>query len=326
MEEEEEKADDEAEGAESAEQEQQQAAPSDESSSDSDDDDSVDSIDFEAVAPLPVSRLARACATEFRAEGFTIASGALTAAEVAQTRAVCEEARATNREAHRLDLAPKRLDLLMPAFATAPFGFMHAHAPWMGAVRSLLGDDCYLFTGGVLFNEPGAAGSNVHLDGDHLFERPAPGATAPPPHCLTVFIPLVDVDGATNGTALWPRSHHGVGWEPPEAVSDGCTPGVGVTHRGKAAAPALRAGDALLFDFRLLHRALANGSDHVRPVVYLIIARRWFRDCDNWPDVAVSLAFSRVCLSAGVPEPEEAGSIIGTSSISNAVDDGYVLE
>ena len=70
------------------------------------------------------------------------------------------------------------------------------------------------------------------------------------------------------------------------------------THRGKAIAPALRAGDALLFDFRLLHKALANGTGFLRPVVYLIIARRWFRDCDNWPDVAVSLAFDRVCLSA----------------------------
>ncbi|KAK3281507.1 hypothetical protein CYMTET_10715 [Cymbomonas tetramitiformis] len=290
-----------AEGLVSAEQKQQEAAPSNESSgseSSDDDDDtsSVASIDEEPVAPMWVSRLRSACAAEFLAEGFTIASGALTPAEVAQTRAVCEEARAAAGEAHRLELGPGKLDLLIPAFATEQFKFLHAGAPWMGAVREVLGDDCSLFTGGVLFNEPGAGGGNVHLDGDPLFETPAPGATAPPPHALSVFIPLIDVDGATNGTALWPRSHHGAGWAPPE---DSAPPaGNAVTHRGKAVAATLSAGDALFFDFRLLHRALANGTGDVRPVVYLIIARRWFRDCDNWPDVEVSRAFDLVRLSA----------------------------
>ena len=50
-------------------------------------------------------------------------------------------------------------------------------------------------------NAPGAAAGNVHLDGDHLLATPKPGAAAPPPHCLTVFIPLVDVDGETNVSA-----------------------------------------------------------------------------------------------------------------------------
>ena len=44
----------------------------------------------------------------------------------------------------------------------------------MGAARSLLGEDCVLFTGGVLFNQPGAAVGNVHLDGDHLLGDPNP--------------------------------------------------------------------------------------------------------------------------------------------------------
>lgn len=294
---------------------QQEAAQPEGSSSDLEpsDDESDDDAASEPVTPMRVSRLCRASATEFRAEGFTIAADALTAAELAQMRAACEEARATATEAHRLDLAPGRLDLLMPAFATAPFRFLHAEAPWMDAARSLLGDDCSLFTAGVLFNEPGAGAGNVHLDGDHLFGSPAADTAAPPPHCLTVFIPLIDVDGATNGTALWPRSHHGAGWKPVEAAARGDTPAAGavadapppVARKGEdplqAIAPALRAGDALLFDFRLLHRALANSTCAVRPVIYLILTRRWFRDCDNWPDVAVALSFDRVCLR---PEPE----------------------
>ena len=44
------------------------------------------------------------------------------------------------------------------------------------------------------------------------------------------------------------------------AAVDACTPPTPATHRGKSVAPALRAGDAMLFDFRLLHKALANGG------------------------------------------------------------------
>ena len=147
-----------AEGAAPAEREQKDAAPSDAPASEpetSDDDDSessdgassVASIEAEAAAPLEVGRRRTACAAEFRVEGFTIAAGALTAAEVAQTRAACDAYRATARDAHRLELAPERLDLLMPAFADAElFRFLHARAPWMGAARALLGDDCDLFT------------------------------------------------------------------------------------------------------------------------------------------------------------------------------------
>jgi len=51
-----------------------------------------------------------------------------------------------------------------------------------------------------------------------------------------------------------------------------------------------------------IHQALANGSTSIRPVIYLLLARRWFRDCDNWPDVAVSQAFGRVRLAA-LPTP-----------------------
>jgi hypothetical protein len=90
------------------------------------------------------------------------------------------------------------------------------------------------------------------------------------------------VDGATNGTALWPRSHHGAGWAPPAAGEVAAVEAAGkvgeataeataeaaaeataeaaaetdaaeaasaaaagaATHRGQAISPALRAGDA----------------------------------------------------------------------------------
>ena len=59
-------------------------------------------------------------------------------------------------------------------------------------IPSLLTAHYVLLTTYYLLLTP-SGGGNVHLDGDHLHGCPLPGAAAPPPHCLTVFIPLIDV-------------------------------------------------------------------------------------------------------------------------------------
>ena len=45
------------------------------------------------------------------------------------------------------------------------------------------------------------------------------------------------------------------------------------------------AGDAIIFDYRTLHRGTANVSQppHDRPLLCLVFARRWFMDADNYP-------------------------------------------
>ena len=47
-------------------------------------------------------------------------------------------------------------------------------------------------------------------------------------------------------------------------------------------APALRAGELLLFDFRVMHRGRANHSAARRPVGYVVFARRGVRDLHNF--------------------------------------------
>jgi hypothetical protein len=46
--------------------------------------------------------------------------------------------------------------------------------------------------------------------------------------------------------------------------------------------PVADVGDCLLVDYRLLHMGMANRSDNVRPILYNIYQRPWFRDSKNY--------------------------------------------
>lgn len=249
-----------------------------------------------------------------RHEGFALQPRALTARHVAQCRATCASALAS--PGHCVEPAPGHYDVLVPEFAAARFGFLHAGAPWMSTVRALMGDDCVICAGGVLDVDPGAAAGEAHRGGSHLLEEPLPGAAAAAPHCMTVLIPLVDVDGEANGTALWPRSHHGEGWSPPAAGPPACASSPasetsdaavapascsrGTGNPTAAVSPALRAGDALLVDLRLLRLVLSNKTAARRPMAYLLLARPWFRaEVRHRPaDIDVASVFARVALAA----------------------------
>ena len=128
-------------------------------------------------------------ATEVRHEGFALQPRALAARQVAQCRAACAAAHGGASPG----CSAGRYDVPVPAFAGPDFGFLHAGAPWMSAARALLGDGCVLLTGGVLDTDPGAEAGEAHRGGSHLLEEPLPGASAAPPHCIAVFIPLSQV-------------------------------------------------------------------------------------------------------------------------------------
>ncbi len=60
--------------------------------------------------------------------------------------------------------------------------------------------------------------------------------------------------------------------------------------------PVVPAGGCLLMDYRLLHGGTANCSDTVRPLLYVIYHRPWFRDYVNFqkqPAVRMSRAEAR---------------------------------
>ena len=145
-------------------------------------------------------------AAEVRREGFTVQPRALAARQVARCRAACPAAHDCCLAGFGVQHSPGHYDVLVPGFAGPRFGFLHAGAPWMGTARALLGDGCALLAAGVLDSDPGAAAGEARHGSAHLLEEPLAGAAASPPHCIAVLIPLVDLGGETNGTAVWPRS------------------------------------------------------------------------------------------------------------------------
>ena len=99
---------------------------------------------------------------------------------------------------------------------------------------------------------------------------------------VTCFVPLVDVHRRNGPTELRPGSH---------AAGDVYAFGRWLDAgdpRVACVAPELRAGEVLLFDYRVSHRGRANRSDAPRPVMYIVYSvRPGVRDRHNflawWP-------------------------------------------
>lgn len=83
---------------------------------------------------------------------------------------------------------------------------------------------------------------------------------------LNLFIPLVDIEPETDGTQFWPGSHLD------EAAADRApvlTEDAAVMAR--MVSPGCAAGGLLCFDYRCIHRGLAN-ANRERAVAYIVIA------------------------------------------------------
>ena len=121
------------------------------------------------------------------------------------------------------------------------------------------GSAARLCMSGVVTSRPGAALQDWHDDG-------AAGL-------YTVFVPLVDVDANADGTEFYPASHVADAGAR-DAVRAGAAP-------PSTEAPAALAGQPLVFDYRVLHRGLANPSRE-RAVAYLVLATDGAYDGQNF--------------------------------------------
>jgi hypothetical protein len=121
----------------------------------------------------------------------------------------------------------------------------------------------------VVQSLPGAPAQHVHRDHPGLFPTSEQWKMQRfiPPHAITLIIPLVPLNEITGTTRMWRGSHH-ERMKPSEVY-----PYVD---------PYAELGDCLLMDYRLLHGGLPNRSPHVRPVIYNVYCRRWFRDEVNY--------------------------------------------
>ena len=127
----------------------------------------------------------------------------------------------------------------------------------------------------VVVSTPGAPAQGWHADGGHVDLQ-----QHLPCHCLNVFLPLIPVRRVDLGpTELRPGSHHYTRNLAPMMLAAKARRQLRPT-----VAPLLELGDALIFDYRLLHRGLAHTAEtQHRPILVVTVAQPWFKDILNFP-------------------------------------------
>jgi len=128
---------------------------------------------------------------------------------------------------------------------------------------------------GTVVSLPGAEYQHLHRDYDNIYD---PGFNYPgletviakgAPYAITLGIPLVPVTRHTGNTRFWPGTHlSNISKKDPNL-------GPGVDFETGL-------GSCYLFDYRILHCGVANTSEIVRPLLYNIYTRPWFRDPLNY--------------------------------------------
>jgi hypothetical protein len=212
---------------------------------------------------------------------------------LAALRAVAADAGA-GAEDHRLKTvelvrrSPGRYDLVVETDPDlnegrgAPILALREGAPWLPFVRRVLGADARLIHAGCVCSLPGSAVQGIHRDGKHLFSSGELGGSVLPTHCLTVFVPLVPLTAAVGPTQFWPGTHVTFGDAPRATSMSGSVTFAAPESSGVQDEVVAVPGDAIVFDYRILHRGLANISDQARPLAYFTFAKPWFRDATNY--------------------------------------------
>ena len=132
-------------------------------------------------------------------------------------------------------------------------------------LKVLLGDETKLLFRGLVIALPGAKIQQTHTDGPNLFgEFKLPL----PPHCINIFIPLIDLDVNVGPTEFFLGSHNSRKYE-------------------NSYTTIVPAGSIVIFDYRVFHRGLPNNSSIMRPIFYLTYSRPWFDDKINFPETSI---------------------------------------
>ncbi|RNF08117.1 ADP-ribosylation factor-like protein 3A [Trypanosoma rangeli] len=130
-----------------------------------------------------------------------------------------------------------------------------------------------LMSTGCFYSLPGSSKQQIHTDGP-----PLSSVLDLFPYAINVFIPLVSVD-KRNGTEFFPGSHR-IEWSSRSLL------------RKKSIAPVVPFGEALLFDYRVLHRGLANRLGSTRSCYYATFVRSWYEDKFNFSSGRYKTALS----------------------------------
>ena len=230
-------------------------------------------------------------ATQFGADGYCVAPGIVDASQLDECRAAAldalDECKARDptmgvgqkcgyREIvqrmpgryelrHGLDKAPL-VALRRRVEASRAFA----------AARRILQNEMRVLGCSVVIADEDCAAQAWHVDGAHM----SPSSHSPP-HVLNIFVPLVDVTKG-GGTEIKPGSH----FLTRNLTKQMLLARIKKTLRSPLV-PLVSPGDALLFDYRVLHRGTLNNTGGPRPVFVVTVAKPWFRDLVNFPKRAL---------------------------------------
>jgi ectoine hydroxylase-related dioxygenase (phytanoyl-CoA dioxygenase family) len=153
---------------------------------------------------------------------------------------------------------------------------LYANPNLMPILSRTLGPDFVISSFGSVVAFPGAEDQPIHFDHPPLFQSEQ-ACSDLPAHAITVVIPLVDIDRETGSTGIWEGSHRSGGRAKLNELMEK------PSWEG-AALPLPRAGDAYLMDYRVIHGGMANHSQTIRPIFYIVYSRPWFNDYSNFSD------------------------------------------
>ena len=140
-------------------------------------------------------------------------------------------------------------------------------------IEDMLGEHLIIGSYGSVVSMPKSNNQHVHYDHPRLFpdaDLESLGGNLPP-YAIHLFIPLAEVNENNGRTRIWPGSHH-----LPSSKKDL------LIKEGESVESNLNVGDCLILDYRTLHAGIGNNSSQIRPLIYVIYQRAWFRDQVNY--------------------------------------------
>lgn len=168
---------------------------------------------------------------------------------------------------------------------------LYANPLVMPIIKGILADNCILNSFGCVVSLPGAGDQMMHYDHPPLYMDDEIDPYIPP-YAVTMLVPLVELNSMTGTTVMMKQSHrHPI--DRRTVASSKVTPS---PYGAVAGYPEAKPGACILMDYKLFHAGQANRSDDVRPLLYNIYSRPWFRDFANY-DKQSELVISKKELS-----------------------------
>eukprot|EP01090_Pellita_catalonica_P009030 TRINITY_DN20093_c0_g1_i1.p1 TRINITY_DN20093_c0_g1~~TRINITY_DN20093_c0_g1_i1.p1 ORF type:complete len:364 (+),score=55.91 TRINITY_DN20093_c0_g1_i1:30-1094(+) len=153
--------------------------------------------------------------------------------------------------------------------------------PILQSILSEIFQDDFKFNfGGIVSSFPGSKDQEWHQDGSHLF--PELEDMQLPTHAVTIFIPLIDVDQKLGPTQYVPKSHK---LEIREGIMELLIDDkIDAVEKQSVSVTGAVRGSATIFDYRLIHRGVANTDTRERSLLYLVFSKSWWTDVQNFDE------------------------------------------